>query len=51
MLLSSEEFAAIIQKYCKYKVDQEEIQLIKEYFENNFQRKEIKRTEFTKLLT
>lgn len=45
MLMSVDEFKDMLQYYCKYKLEPSELQVIKEYFENYFQRTEIKRSE------
>lgn len=45
MLWSVDEFKDMLQYYCKYKLEKSELLVIKEYFENTFQRSEIKRLE------
>lgn len=50
LLMSVDEFKDMIQYYCKYRLEESEVKVIREHFENFFQRKEIKRTEMQKLI-
>ena len=50
MLLSAEEMSMMVQKYLKYKFEKQEVNVIKLYFNDTFQRKEIKRTEFLQFM-
>lgn len=51
MLLSVDEFKQMLQNYLKFLLGPAEVLVIREYFEDRFSRKEIKRTELKELLS
>ena len=50
MLMSVDGFKNMVEHYCKYPIEENEVKIIKDYFVNNY-RSEITRKEFHEMIT